>query len=168
MKKIKIIFPALLCFMIAFSGMAQEDLKKQQKEVEKNTSPFSLSYFNKAENSFFVISFMVENNKVIIDERIKIEEVAGKFPYEVGNFTVVILDESGEQLFSYNMQDPLMVRACGDKESVLQPMQKGVIHISVPDIEPIALLEFRRDEKVVDRLDLKEWITKYLEENREQ
>ena len=160
MKKINIILVCILCLMFNMPCLAQEGATADRAKVEKNTAPFSLKYFSIQKHSHYVLVLRVIDRKIVIDEKSKIVEVPGKFPYEVGDFRVNVLDRNGEKISSYKMRDPMLVWTSEQEKNEVTYMKKGKIHIPLPKNKEIASLELVRKDKVFQKLD----VSKLMEE----
>ncbi|MCB0464655.1 MAG: hypothetical protein KDC78_03115 [Aequorivita sp.] len=159
MKTPNILFLISACLFFTFSVKAQEENDEQKRDrVEKNTKPFNMNYFSKAENSFYVLEANVANNKIVIDSTATILVVPGKLPYPSGNFKVSVLDNQGEKLTEYFIQDPLIARSCDGESNNLSPLETGRISIVLPKNNAIATLIFTRDKERVDTVDISDLI----------
>lgn len=163
MKNLIISCLILVCISISI-GYAQDTQSNDREKVEKNTSQFSLDYFSKKENSFYVLTAIVIENKIVIDEKTSVTEVPGKMPYEVGNFRVDVLDQQGERIAGYFMQDPMTVRTCEKESGQVTTIQKGTIQIPMPKSRNIAALNISRDKKRIQRLDVRKVMERFLKQ----
>lgn len=168
MENIKFYVLAILCVISISFGYAQTQQSNEIDKVEKNTSPFSLNYFSNKESSLYVLTARVQDKKIVIDEKATIVEVPGKLPYNVGNFKVNVLDRQGELLSSFTMQDPMLVRSCEKETGEVSLMEKGQIQIPIPKAKNIAQIDIFRDEKRVQRLDIKKVMDSYLKQREEE
>jgi hypothetical protein len=147
--------------------MAQQD-NRDRERVEKNTAPFDISYFNSEKNSFLVLTTSFEKNRIIINEKTRIEEVGGKFPYQTGELNIRLTDRQGEKIGDYLMPDPMIVRSCDEKESKTVLLEQGTIQLPLPKNRNISVLELVRDKKTIDRVDISELLEKYFERDNNE
>jgi hypothetical protein len=157
----------LCCILFASIAQAQQDSTADRERVEQNTAPFSIEYFSK-KNTFLVFTTSFDKNGLVIDEKSRIEEVNGKMPYPSGRLNVSVLDRRGEQIFNYFMQDPMQIRSCEEKESVVIMIEKGTIQLPLPSSKDIATVVLTRDEKPFHKLDIQSIVEQYWKERENQ
>jgi hypothetical protein len=163
MKNLKTILMLVLIFALSLGTQAQgDDSKSDREKVEKSTAPFSMNYFNDESNRYFVMTLQVDKGKVLVNEKAKLVEVRGKFPYQTGNLNVQVLDQQGEKLSSYFMQDQLIVRACEEKEGVTDLLNNGTIQFILPNSNRISSLVLSKNQNEVQRLEVRNVVENYL------
>lgn len=154
-----------MCTTLTISTSAQEqknDSSKQDRDrAEKNTAPFSMDYFNKPGNSYLVMTLQVDDGKLVVNENTRVQEVKGKMPYPSGNLNVKLIDQKGEVVNQYQMQDPLILRSCEDEKSELKPIQKGNVQIMLPRNGNVASIELSRGKETIQRVNVKDVIERY-------
>ena len=157
-----------LCLLVNQIVLAQQKSQEDRERAEKNTAPFTMDYFNTNKNSYYVLTTSFEKNRLIIDEKTRIVEVSGKFPYQSGQLNIRVMDRQGELISSYFMQDPMIVRSCDDEESEVIQLEKGIMQIPLPRSSDIAILEFVKDEKSLGRTDIRQVVEEFLKDRQNE
>ncbi len=150
-----------MCLMAFLPNIAQEDQKEKRETVEKNTAAFAVNYFDKSKNSFYVLSLNVKDGVPVLDEEAELTEVAGKLPYNRGNFKVSLLDEDRRIIGDYNMPDPLLIRSCDEAGNNIKLVDKGLIHIPLLKSSAITQIVFTRGKERVATIDVSEMIKRF-------
>ena len=165
MKNFKNYILLVFCIGLGYNAYSQEGTSKSERErVEKSTSPFSTNYFAAANNSYYVITLAFEKGRVLVDEKSRIVEVPGKFPYPSGNLNVKVLDRQGEKITDYFMQDPMIVRSCEEKGSSLMVLEKGTMQLLLPKSDKIAMIELIRNGKSIAKVNVSPVLARFLRE----
>lgn len=149
-----------ICLLTAFSGNAQtkeNDLQKRQR-VEKNTPAFSLDFFSSDKNTFYVLEVSVKDNEIVFDETAKIQEVAGKPSFSVGDMRVTLLDKQGKQITEYYIQDPLDIYSCDGEDDNVSSLKNGRIFINIPKRDNIGQIILSKDNRKYGTFNLEKMI----------
>ncbi len=155
-----------LCLLAGQHVTAQQKSQEDRKKAEKNTAPFSPDYFNIKKNSYYVLTTSFADNKLIIDDRTKIVEVGGKFPYQSGQLNVRVMNREGKVITSYFMQDPMVIRSCDNEKSEVTRLEKGTVQIPLPRSSDIAMVELVKNKKSLGRVDIREVFENFLKKRQ--
>jgi len=164
MKKLTIILAFLVSVAICFAQETTKEQAGQSKadQAAKNTAPFSTDYFKKKENQH--IAFVLK----IVEGRISrevptLELRTGKMKkvYTTGSFKVSWLDNKGEEIGSYSMEDPTIARTWEKPE--IKKVEKGKFEIKIPKDARISVLVLSNEGKELNRWKIEEQVKRIVE-----
>ena len=153
MKKTIFTITILLVYVLASIAQEPTEENKNQNKADvaaKNTDPFSTDYFQSKENQHFVAVVKVIDG-AISREAPAMELRPGKIQkiYTSGSFKVSWLDAEGEEIGSYTMEDPTLIRTWEKPE--IKKLQEGKVEIKLPKDLKISTLVLSSEDKILQR-----------------
>lgn len=166
MKKLLIIiFVFLVSVAISFAQETKKEQAGQSKadQAAKNTATFSTDYFKNKENQHMVFVLKVEDGRISKEvPTLQLRTGKMKKVYTTGSFKVSWLNNQGEELGSYSMEDPTIVRTWEKPE--IKKVEKGEFDIRIPKDSRISVLAISRDGKETNRWKVEEQVKRMVEQ----
>ncbi len=155
----------LVCATISLAQETKKETAGQSKadQAAKNTAPFSTNYFKSKDNQHLVFVLKFREGSFLRQEP-KLELRTGKMKkvYTSGNFKVSWINNQGEELGNYSMEDPTVVRTWEKPE--IKKIEKGEVEIKIPKDSRISMVLIFRDGKEINRWKLEDQVKRMVEQ----